>query len=139
MSLQVALGEWAWGYAEGIGDDGLFRDAAGNTFDFAAGRYPTVEEYWNMILDTYGYDLSDEGINYDSTGTAISTFIGDTIIEKYPDLAAVVRTGDSAPNISGIEKTVIIPARNNGLLDAAAMLQFNLSVAPLHYYGDKNL
>jgi len=138
--LQVALGEWAWGYAEGIGDDGLFRDAAGNTFDFAAGRYPTVEEYWNMILDTYGYDLSDEGINYDSTGTAISTFIGDTIIEKYPDLAAVVRTGDSAPNISGIEKTGDYSLRvTMDSLDAAAILQFNLSVAPLHYYGDKNL
>jgi peptide/nickel transport system substrate-binding protein len=138
--LQVALGEFAWGYADGIGEDGLFHDAAGNTYDFAAGQYPTIEEYWALILDTYGYDLSDTGINYESAGTSITTFIGDTLLATNPELAASVQTGDSAPNISGIEKTGDYSVRvTMDSLDATAILQFNIAVAPLHYYGDKAL
>ncbi|NLO47846.1 MAG: ABC transporter substrate-binding protein [Clostridiales bacterium] len=138
--LQVAMGEFLWGYADGIGEDGLFYDAAGNAFDLAAGQYPTVEEYWAMILDTFGYDLSDSGINYESAGTDISTFIGDTLLALYPDLAVSVQTGDSAPNIEGIEKTGDYSVRvTMDSLDATAILQFNMAVAPLHYYGDTAL
>ncbi len=138
--LQVAMGEFLWGFADGIGEDGLFHDAAGNTYDLAAGQYPAVEEYWAMILDTYGYDLSDEGINYETAGTDISTFIGDTLLAKYPDLAASVQTGDSASRIEGIEKTGDYSVRvTMDSLDATAILQFNMAVAPLHYYGDRAL
>ena len=138
--LQVAYGEYAWGYADGLGDDGLFYDAAGRSYDLKAGKYPTIEEYWGMIFDQYGYDLSDEGINYQTAGTAITTFISDTLLEKYPDLTKSVQTGDSAANITGIEKTGDFSVRvKMNSLDATAILQFNIVVAPMHYYGDKTL
>ena len=139
--LQVALGEWLWGYADGISeDDGLFYDAVGNAYDLAGGQYPTIDEYWAMILDTYGYDLSDAGINFETAGTSISTFIGDTLLDMYPELAVSVQTGDSAANISGIEKTGDYSVRvTMDSLDATAILQFNIPVAPLHYYGDVSL
>ncbi len=138
--LQVALGEFLWGYADGLGEDGLFYDAAGNSYDLAAGKYPTVDEYWTMILDTYGYDLSDDGINYETANTSISTFIGDTLIAEYPELAKSVQTGNSLKYISGIEKTGDYAVRvTMDSLDATAILQFTLAVAPLHYYGDKGL
>ncbi len=138
--LQVAYGEYAWGYAEGLRDDGLFYDATGKAFDLKNGEYPTLDEYWAMIVDTYGYDLSDDGINYESAGTTISTFISDTLIENYPDLAKSVQTGDSAASITGIEKTGDYSLRvTMDSLDATAVLQFNFMVAPMHYYGDKSL
>lgn len=135
--LQVALGEYAWGYADGIGDDGLFYDATGTSYDLAAGEYPTVEEYWTMILDTYGYDLSDDGINYESAGTSISAFIGDTLLVSFPELAKSVQTGDSLKFISGIEKTGDYAVRvTMDSLDATAILHLAVTVAPMHYYGD---
>lgn len=138
--LQVAMGEYLWGYADGPGEDGLFHDAAGNAYDLKAGQYPTIEEYWGLILDAYGYDLSDAGINYESAATSITTFIGDTLLASYPELAAYVQTGDTAPNISGIEKTgdyAVCVTMDS--YDAQALYQFNIDVAPLHYYGDKAL
>jgi peptide/nickel transport system substrate-binding protein len=138
--LQVAMGEYLWGYADGLGDDGLFRNIAGKTYDLKAGQYPTIEEYWELILDTYGYDLSDKGINYESVSTSISDFIGDTLLASYPELTVFVRTGDSAPNITGIEKTGDYSVRvTMDSYDAQALYHFNFDVAPLHYYGDKAL
>jgi peptide/nickel transport system substrate-binding protein len=138
--LQVALGEFAWGYADGLGDDGLFYDATGKSFDLAAGKYPTVEEYWTMIFDNYGYDLSDDGINLESAGTSISSFIGDTLLATYPELAKSVQTGDSTKYISGIEKVGEYAVRvTMDSLDATAILQFNMAVSPMHYYGDPSL
>ncbi len=138
--LQVAMGEYLWGYADGLGDDGLFYDASGKTYDLKNGQYPTVEEYWALIFDSYGYDLSDEGINYETAGTSISTFIGDTLMADYPELAVSVQTGDSAASISGIEKTGDYALRvTMDSLDATAIYQFNFSVTPLHYYGEESL
>lgn len=138
--LQVAMGEFLWGYADGLGEDGLFRDDAGRTYDLKAGRYPTIEEFWELILETYGYDLSDKGINYESAATSISAFIHDTLLASYPELTVFVRTGDSAPNISGIEKTGDYSVRvTMDSYDAQALYHFIFDVAPLHYYGDKAL
>jgi len=139
--LQVAMAEALWGFADGIGDDGLFHDNAGRTYDLANGQYPTVEEYWGMIFDQYGYNLSsDDGIDYESAGTSIVTFISDILINTAPDLVASVQTGDSAPRIEGIEKTGDYSLRVTMTeLDATAILKFTLVVAPLHYYGDKAL
>jgi peptide/nickel transport system substrate-binding protein len=136
--LQVAMGEAMWGYADGLNEAGLFVDGTGKTFDLKAGQYPTIEEYWAMILGNYGYDLSDAGINLETAGTSITTFIGDTLLATYPNLAASVQTGDSAPNITGIEKTGEYSVRvTMDSYDAQSLYQFNMAVAPLHYYGDK--
>ncbi len=138
--LQVALGEFLWGYADGLGEDGLFVDNAGNTFDLKAGQYPTIEEYWDMILGNYGYDLSDAGINLETAGTSITTFIGDTLLATNPELSASVQTGESAPNIAGIEKTGDYSVRiTMDSYDAQSLYQFNFDVTPLHYYGDTSL
>ncbi len=138
--LQVALGMWAWGFAAGVGEDGLFYDAFGTSYDLAAGQYPTAEDYWNLILAAYGYDLSDSGINYESAGTSITTFIGDTLLETNPELTASVKTGDSAANISGIIKTGDYSLRvHMTSFDAVAIYQLGITVAPLHYYGDVSL
>jgi peptide/nickel transport system substrate-binding protein len=91
-----------------------------------------------MILAKYGYDITDTGINLETAGTSISTFIGDTLLATYPNLAASVQTGESAQNIAGIEKTGDYSVRvTMDSYDAQSLYQFNFGVAPLHYYGDK--
>jgi len=98
----------------------------------------TVTDFWNAIFETYGYDLSDSGINYESAATPITAFITEALGDKASEFAAGVATGDSAPNIKGIKK---IDDYNMSVhlteVDATAIYQLAVSVAPLHYYGDK--
>jgi hypothetical protein len=50
-----------WGFGE-LDEDGAFIDSSGNKYDLAT---DTVDAkiYWDNIVDAYGYDLSDAGIN----------------------------------------------------------------------------
>ena len=99
----------------------------------------TVEEFWAAIVDTYGFDLSDNGINYETAGTSISAFIEAELGDKAGEYSAGVQTGDSAANIEGIQKT-----GDNSLrvvmtqVDATSIYQLSLSVAPMHYYGEES-
>ncbi len=108
----------------------------GYTLDAGA----TAADFWAQIVATYGYDLSDTGINYETAGTAISTFIADELTANYPALASAVQTGDSAANITGIKKTgdysMTVTLTE---VDATAIYQMGQVVAPMHYYGDKAL
>lgn len=140
VGLQVALGEYLWGYAEGLDDGGKFVDGSGAKYDLAAGEYPSVEEYWNMIVDAYTYDISDEGINYESAGSNILTLITDELTANFPHLLEPSTAANPVKYIKGIEKTGDFALRVTlTRLDAAAILQFTLAVAPLHYYGDPAL
>ncbi len=100
----------------------------------------TVADFWAAIVETCGYDLSDAGINYETAGTSISSFISTELGDKADEFVAAVQTGESAANISGIVKT-----GENSLrvittkVDATAIYQLGVSIAPLHYYGSKEL
>ena len=137
--LKVALGMWAWGFAE-TSDDGVFSDAAGTTYDLTE-SFPTVETYWNLIVAQYGYDVSDAGINAETAGTAITEFIDAELGDAAADYAVGVSTGESAANISGIVKTGDNSVRVTTTEFAAnAVYQIcGISVAPMHYYGDASL
>jgi len=133
--LQVALGMAGWGY--GAVADGVLTAPSGATFDLANGVYPTAADYWNEIFTAYGYDFSAEtGVNYETAGTPIETFIGDAD----PSLAASVVVGDTAPSITGIVKTgdysMTIKLTR---VDATAIYQLGVAIAPLHYYGEVDL
>ena len=70
-----------------------------------------------------------------STETAGSTF--ETLMPSYAEFAIGVETGDSAPNISGIQKTGDYSMRIVATkVDATMIYQIPVSIAPLHYYGD---
>ncbi|MBE6538504.1 MAG: ABC transporter substrate-binding protein [Ruminococcaceae bacterium] len=100
----------------------------------------TVEDFWAAIVENCGYDLSDEGINYETAGTSISAFINAELGDKAAEYAVGVQTGESAANISGIQKT-----GENSLrvvltkVDATAIYQLGVAIAPLHYYGSDEL
>ena len=118
----VATAAAAWGY------EGLAAEA-------------TAADFFQAILDKYGYDLSDDGINCETAGTSISSFITSEVTAIDPGYIAGVQTGESAPSITGVQKT-----GDNSLrivltkVDATAIYSLaGIYVSPLHYYGDKAL
>ena len=118
----VATAAAAWGF------EGLAAEA-------------TAADFFQAILDKYGYDLSDDGINCETAGTSISSFITSEVTAIDPGYIAGVQTGESAPSITGVQKT-----GDNSLrivltkVDATAIYSLaGIYVSPLHYYGDEAL
>ena len=119
-SEDVATAAAAWGYE-------LAEDA-------------TAADFFAAIVDNYGYDLSDDGINAETAGTSISAFIEAELGDAADEYKAGVQTGESAANISGIQKTGDYSMRVvTTKVDATAIYQLGVTIAPLHYYGDASL
>ena len=122
--------------AAGYGTDVATAAAAWGYADLAADA--TAADFFDAIVAAKGYDLSDDGINYETAGTSITTFLTENFTDAA--LTAGVQTGESAPSITGIQKVddynvrVVLTE-----VDATAIYQFSLFVAPLHYYGDETL
>ncbi len=97
-------------------------------------------EMWAAIVEKYGYDLSDDGINAEVADTSISEFLTQELGDRAGEFAAGVQTGESAANISGIQKTGDYSMRIvMTKVDAVAIYQLGVTIAPMHYYGDKSL
>ncbi len=96
----------------------------------------TAADFFAEIVKKYGYDMA--AIDGEKASDGIGTFIDTALGDKADEINAGVQTGKSADNIEGIEKT-----GDNSLrvtltkVDAAAIYQLAVYVAPLHYYGDK--
>ena len=122
--------------AAGYGTDVATAAAAWGYADLAADA--TAADFFDAIVAAKGYDLSDEGINYETAGTSITAFLTENFTDD--SLVAGVQTGESAPSITGIQKVddynvrVVLTE-----VDATAIYQFSLFVAPLHYYGSDEL
>lgn len=98
----------------------------------------TAADFFQAIVDKYGYDLSDTGINLETAGTSISDFIYAELGDKAAEYQAGVATGSTVPNIPGIIKTGDYSMTvHMTSFDATAIYQMALPVAPLHYYGDE--
>ena len=124
------------GYAEA--GDVAGAAAAWNYPDLAADA--TAADFFQAIVDKYGYDLSDTGINLETAGTSISDFIYAELGDKAAEYQAGVTTGSTVPNIPGIIKTGDYSMTvHMTSFDATAIYQLALPVAPLHYYGDESL
>jgi peptide/nickel transport system substrate-binding protein len=99
----------------------------------------TEADLWAQIVEKYGYDLSDDGINAEvGASDSISALILAKLGDAASEYQAGVQTGESAANISGIQKIddyhmkVVLTK-----VDATAIYQLGVAIAPLHYYGDK--
>ena len=97
----------------------------------------TAAEWFKVIVDNFGYDLSSEGINYESAGTSLETFMYEVLGDKAAHYQAGVNTGDGAANIAGVKKTgdYSLEITVEGI-DPTFIYQLTLAIAPLHYYGD---
>ena len=97
----------------------------------------TVEDFWAAIVEAYGYDISDEGINKETAGTSISALLEAEIGDSFSDYTLGVQTGESAPNVSGIVKTgdysMTVTLTE---VSATAIYQIPVAICPVHYYGE---
>jgi len=91
----------------------------------------TEAEVFQIMLDSY----DDDAITLFSKETA-GPGIAD-YIEGYDDMTVGVTTGESAANISGIKKTGDYSMSiHMTKVDAPAIYQLAVTIAPLHYYGE---
>ena len=123
----------AEGYAAAT--DSVAAQAANWGFELAEDA--TVEDFWAAIVEAYGYDISDEGINKETAGTSISALIEAEIGDSFSDYTLGVQTGESAPNVSGIVKTgdysMTVTLTE---VSATAIYQIPVAICPVHYYGE---
>ena len=126
----------AAGYAAGSEDVAT----AASAWGYELAEDATAADFFAAIVDNYGYDLSDDGINAETAGTSISAFIEAELGDAADEYKAGVQTGESAANISGIQKTGDYSMRVvTTKVDATAIYQLGVTIAPLHYYGDASL
>ena len=111
-------------------DDPVEAIAANWGFDQLA-EGATVEDFWAAIDEAYGGDyvtLSET----ENAGSSLFSFM-----EDYDNYLVGVETGNSAANISGIQKTGDNTLRvHMTQVDATAIYQLGITIAPLHYYGE---
>lgn len=124
------------GYGENPEDVAAAAEACGYRLPEDA----TAADFFRAIVDKYGYDIRDEGINYEAVEDSISDLIVRELGDDGEAYLTGVQTGVSAPNISGIQKT-----GDNSLrvvlteVSATAIYQFATAVVPMHYYGQEEL
>lgn len=120
-ATNVSEGAALWGF------EGLAADA-------------TAADFFKAIVDKYGYDVSDDGINAETAGSAITDLINAQLGDKADAYAKGISTGESAANIAGIKKTGDYSMTVHCTkFEATAIYQLGVYVAPMHYYGDTAL
>lgn len=127
---EVALGMFAWGFGD-VNDDGTVLTGAGTGTEYNIADL-TIADYWTELQAKYENDL----VTMSETEAAGNDLFA-MLNEDYPEFTQGITTGDSAANISGIEKTGDYSLRvTMDKFDAVAIYQLGVAVAPLHYYGD---
>lgn len=127
---EVALGMFAWGVGD-VNDDGTVLTGAGTGTEYNIADL-TIADYWTELQAKYENDLVTMS-ETEAAGDDLFTMLN----EDYPEFTQGITTGDSAANISGIEKTGDYSLRvTMDKFDAVAIYQLGVAVAPLHYYGD---
>ena len=130
---EVALGMFAWGFGD-VNDDGTVLTGAGTGTEYNIADL-TIADYWTELQAKYENDLVTMS-ETEATGDDLFTMLN----EDHPEFTQGITTGDSAANISGIEKTGDYSLRvTMDKFDAVAIYQLGVAVAPLHYYGDTSL
>jgi peptide/nickel transport system substrate-binding protein len=104
QGYQTAFAMWCWQFASGMNSDGLFCTLGDMEYDLETAP-PTKSDFWALIKDTYGTDMSEQGIDYEKVpdGSSIQELLGQVIEQQYPQLLRMIATGESADSISGIE------------------------------------
>ena len=111
-------------------DDSIAAKAANWGYELAEDA--TLADFFNAMLEAYEGDYA----------TLSDTEVASGSLWSYLDPAYTVgiTTGESAPNISGIERTGDYSMRiTTTEIDATMIYQLQLPIAPMHYYGDESL
>ena len=112
----------------------------------------TAEDPVSAVAPNWGYELAEDATLLDFFNamverhgdyeTASSVELASGTLWSYLDPAYTVgvQTGESAPNISGVQRTGDYSMRIvTTEIDATMIYQLSLPIAPLHYYGDESM
>lgn len=92
----------------------------------------TVADFFNVMLEAYEGDYNALSDTETASGSLWSYMA--------PEYQVGIETGDSAPNITGIQRTGDYSMRVVATsIDATMIYQLQLPIAPMHYYGDESL
>ena len=113
-------------------ENGYAEDAAGAASAWGFDGATTAEELAAKLQETYGADVAG------MISTEAATKTVDDLFADIGDYSGTgITTGESAPNIEGIQK---IDDYNMRVVltevDATAIYQLGVTIAPLHYYGN---
>ena len=113
-------------------------DVAGASANWGfSGTSETVEDFAMEIGETYDWSFSAMEAEVGLSDALVDMMDAD-VYNDYPTIG--IKTGESAPNIAGIQKTgdysmrVVLTK-----VDAVAIYQLGVTIAPMHYYGDASL
>lgn len=110
--------------------------AAGAAWDFS-GESTTVEEFAMEIGNQYAWSFSAMEKEVGNSDKLVD-LMDEDVYNDYPTTG--VKTGESAANISGIKKTGDYSMTVTlDKVDATAIYQLGVTIAPMHYYGDPSL
>ena len=110
--------------------------AAGAAWGFS-GEAKTVEDLALEIGEQYGWSFSAMEKEVGNSEKLVD-LMDEDVYADYPTIG--VKTGDSAANISGIKKTGDYSMTVTlDKVDATAIYQLGVTIAPMHYYGDPSL
>ncbi|MBQ0000764.1 MAG: ABC transporter substrate-binding protein [Clostridiales bacterium] len=127
-SSEVANGMLEWGFGS-LNEDGTFFAPSGATWTLEGDDVPTLADYWTELVAAYDGDI-DAMSETEQADMGVYGYLPE-------DYLISVETGESAPNVEGIEKvddkTVKVTLTE---VDATAIYQLGIAVQPLHYYGD---
>ena len=135
-TLKTALSMALWGFGAG-GEDGAFTDGSGNTYDL---KKDTVDGkvFWQNILDKYGYDLSDNGVNYEKAGDLnVQDYVKQLYVQKEGTVEGGVKdiSGITTGKLTcddGVEREYIRIVMDG--IDPTAIFKLGVSVVPMHHY-----
>ncbi len=132
----VAMAQEIVDYCKAAGynaeDDSVSACAA--NWGFEVPEDGTVEDFADILIEAYGGDYV-EMFSVENAGSTLSD-----LMENYDEYTVGVKTGDSAPNITGIQKTGDNTLRVVATkVDASMIYQLGINIAPMHYYGDASL
>ncbi|MBR4769996.1 MAG: ABC transporter substrate-binding protein [Clostridia bacterium] len=117
--------------AAGAADEGdVAAAAAAWGFEVAAGG--TMKDFADALEEAYGADVA---------GMIGTEAAGSTVDDLFPNLSeysgVAIKLGDSADNITGIQKTGANTLRIvTTKVDATAIYKLGIPITPLHYYGN---
>jgi len=127
LAEEIANFCWENGYAPK--DD---VSAAAGAWGFSVAEGGTLEDFAAALAEAYGDDVLGM-IETESAGSTVEDFL-----PNYDEFTEWIEYGESAANITGIQKTGDNTLRIVATkVDATMVYQLGISIAPLHYYGDK--
>ncbi len=99
-----------------------------------------ADELFRELVSRYGFDLSEEGLEKEAGNISMAQALEEELGSRAAEFYTGVQTGQSAPNISGIQKTgekslrIVLTE-----VSATAIYTLSTAVVPMHYYGDEAL